>query len=247
VVENGPLVFLDYIRHYGDEQIGGLQFVGGVTKLGSPEAMSVLTPEFLDVVPQFLSTDAETAARGLEGLLQLCFVRKPSPSEFYLMLGYNLSVRPYVRQGMFSRSFHNDDLLPKIRKPVLITHGTADAIVKPAAVEQHKAAMRHAQVQLVPNVGHGVFWDDTAGFNNRPERSRLGLASSDSGQMTGNSDVTRLGKVCRPLVLNRSNAVLAANECAWSLRRLTNYPATTALLGPRLRDFYRAWSPTTCM
>lgn len=163
----GPLVFLDYIRHYGEDQIGGLQFIGAVTKLGSPEAMAVLTPEFLNVVPQFLSTDAETVARGLEGLLRLCFVRKPSPSELYLMLGYNLSVPSHVRQGMFSRSFHNDDLLPQIRKPVLITHGAADSIVKPAAVEQHKAAMGHAQVQLVPNVGHAVFWDDAAGFNQR--------------------------------------------------------------------------------
>jgi non-heme chloroperoxidase len=163
----GPLVFLDYIRHYGEDQIGGLQFVGGITKLGSPEAMSVLTPEFLNAVPHLLSTDAETAARGLEELLQLCFARKPSPSELYLMLGYNLSVPPYVLLGMFSRSFHNDDLLPTIRKPVLITHGAADAVVKPAIVEQHKAAMRHAQIQLVPNVGHGVFWDDAAAFNER--------------------------------------------------------------------------------
>jgi non-heme chloroperoxidase len=161
----GPLVFLDYIRHYGEDQIGGLQFVGAVTKLGTPEAMSVLTPEFLSVVPQILSTDAETAARGLQRLLGLGFARKPSPPELYLMLGYSLSVPPYVRQGMFSRSFHNDDLLPKIRKPVLITHGAADAIVKPGVVEQHKAAMRHAQVQLVANAGHGVFWDDADGFN----------------------------------------------------------------------------------
>ena len=68
---------------------------------------------------------------------------------------------------MFSRSFDNDDLLPEIRKPVLITHGAADAIVKPDAVQQHKAAMGHAEIQLLPNAGHGVFWDDTAGFNER--------------------------------------------------------------------------------
>src|SRR5713226_7759543 len=49
----GPLVFLDYIRHYGEGRVGGLQFIGAVTKLGSQEAMSVLTPEFLGVVPQF--------------------------------------------------------------------------------------------------------------------------------------------------------------------------------------------------
>ncbi len=163
----GPLVFLDYIRHYGEDQLGGLQFVGAVTKLGSEEAMSVLTPEFLSVVPQFLSTDAETSVRGLEGLLRLCFGRQPSDSEFYLMLGYNVSVPPYARQGLFSRSFHNDDLLPKIRKPVLITHGAADAIVKPAVVDQHKAVMPHGEVQLMPNTGHAAFWDEAEAFNER--------------------------------------------------------------------------------
>jgi non-heme chloroperoxidase len=163
----GPLVFLDYIRHYGEERLGGLHFVGAVTKLGSEEAISVLTPEFLRLVPEFLSTDAETSVRGLEGLLRLCFAREPSATELYLMLGYNVSVPQYVRQALFSRSFHNDDLLPKIRKPVLITHGAADAIVKPAAVDQHHRAMPHAQVQLMANTGHAPFWDDAAGFNER--------------------------------------------------------------------------------
>jgi hypothetical protein len=52
------------------------------------------------------------------------------------MLGYNVCAPPYVRQGLFSRAFHNDDLLPTIRKPVLITHGSADAIVNPAVVDR---------------------------------------------------------------------------------------------------------------
>ncbi|HET7438217.1 MAG TPA: alpha/beta hydrolase, partial [Nitrospira sp.] len=30
----GPLVFLDYVRHYGEDRIGGLHFIGAVTKLG---------------------------------------------------------------------------------------------------------------------------------------------------------------------------------------------------------------------
>jgi pimeloyl-ACP methyl ester carboxylesterase len=83
------------------------------------------------------------------------------------MLGYNVSVPPYVRQGLFSRSFHNDDLLGKIRKPVLITHGAADAIVNPAVVDQHKKAIPHAQIHLMPNAGHAAFWDDATGFNER--------------------------------------------------------------------------------
>jgi pimeloyl-ACP methyl ester carboxylesterase len=82
------------------------------------------------------------------------------------MLEYNVSVPSYVRQGLFSRSFDNDDLLPKIRKPVLITHGTADAIVKPAVVEQHQAAMPHAQVHWM-HTGHAAFWEDAPAFNQR--------------------------------------------------------------------------------
>jgi pimeloyl-ACP methyl ester carboxylesterase len=163
----GPLLFLDYIRHYGQDAVGGLHFVGAVSKLGTEQAVSVLTPEFLTVVPQFLSTETETTVRGLEGLLRLCFAQEPSPAERYLMLGYNVSVPPYVRQGLFSRSFDNDHLLPKIRKPVLITHGARDAIVKRTAVDQHKAAMPHAQVRLMPNCGHAAFWDDAAAFNER--------------------------------------------------------------------------------
>jgi pimeloyl-ACP methyl ester carboxylesterase len=81
------------------------------------------------------------------------------------MLGYNLSVPPYVRQAMFSRSFDNDDLLPRIRKPVLITHGAKDAVVKLTAVDEHKAGLAHAQIQIVASAGHGPFWDDPAAFN----------------------------------------------------------------------------------
>jgi non-heme chloroperoxidase len=76
-------------------------------------------------------------------------------------------VPPYVRQAMFSRTFDNDDLLPKIRKPVLITHGVKDAVVKPEIVNQHKAAIAHAQMHMLANSGHAAFWDEAAGFNQR--------------------------------------------------------------------------------
>ena len=163
----GPLVILDYIRHYGEGAVGGIHFVDGITKLGSDEALSVLTPEFLGLVPGFFSADVRESVGALATLLRMCFVQEPSPEGLYLMLGYNVSVPPHVRQAMFSRSFDNDDLLAKLRKPVLITHGTDDPIVRPAAVEQHKAAIAHAQVQMMSNAGHAPFWDDAASFNRR--------------------------------------------------------------------------------
>ena len=163
----GPLVILDYLRHYGEDSIGGLHFVGGITKLGTEDAMSVITPEFLALAPGFFGTDTEESVRSLQSLLRMCFVQEPSVNELYLMLGYNVSVPPHVRQALFSRTFDNDDLLPKIRKPVLITQGAKDTIVKPSIVDQHKASLAHAQIHAVANAGHAPFWDDAPAFNQR--------------------------------------------------------------------------------
>jgi len=163
----GPLVILDYIRHYGEDAIGGIHFVGGITRLGSDAALSVLAPEFLALVPGFFSTSVEQSVTSLEALLRMCFSRRPSDAELYTMLGFNASVPPFVRQALFSRAFDNDDLLPRIRKPVLITHGAEDAIVRRAVVEEHRALMPHAEIDIIVGAGHAPFWDEARAFNDR--------------------------------------------------------------------------------
>ncbi|HXT04292.1 MAG TPA: alpha/beta hydrolase, partial [Casimicrobiaceae bacterium] len=100
----GPLVILDYLRHCGEDDISGIHLVGGITKLGTDQAMSVLTPAFLDLAPGFFATDVQQSVSSLESLLRMCFAREPSAADLYLMLGYNVLVPPRVRQAMLSRS-----------------------------------------------------------------------------------------------------------------------------------------------
>jgi non-heme chloroperoxidase len=97
----------------------------------------------------------------------LCVARELAAEEAYLMLGFNVAVPPYVRQGLFSRAVDNDDILRTIRKPVLIAHGNADRVVKPVAANLHQAAIPHAEVHMMENAGHAAFWDDSANFNAR--------------------------------------------------------------------------------
>ena len=87
------------------------------------------------------------------------------------MLGYEVCVPPYVRQGLFSRSINNDDFLPKMRKPVLITHGAAAAVVKPAVVAQHKGAMP-------PSINGGPFAREG---QQRPDDPRERVATRVTG------------------------------------------------------------------
>lgn len=182
----GPLVILDYLRHYGEDDICGVNFVGGVTKLGSDAAASVLSAEFLSLIPGFFSDDVQESVRSLGSLLRLCFTRELSAEEWYRMLGYNISVPPFVRQALFSRSFDNDDLLPKIRRPVLITHGTDDPVVKTAVIERQMGCIAGARIRMMPNAGHACFWNDAVSYNrclrDFAETAPHGVAGSSAGR-----------------------------------------------------------------
>ena len=180
----GPLVILDYIRHYGEERIGGIHFIGAVTKLGSEAATAVLTPEFLALLPEVFSSDVGESVHGLESLLHLCFTREPALSDLYTMLGFNVSVPPFVRQMLLTRVVDNDDLLPTIAKPVLITHGALDAIVRQEVVTQHRARLPHARIHIVPDAGHAPFWDDAEAFNRRLGAFRDEVARSSESKVT---------------------------------------------------------------
>lgn len=161
----GGVIICDYVRFYGEERIGGINLVGAVTKIGTDPAFAVISREFLDIAPGFFSTVVEESVRSLTGFMRMCVHRAPAPRDFYFFLGYNTIVPPHVREGLFSRKLENDDLLPRLRTPVLITHGAKDAIVLPAAARQHAAAIRHAKLSLYPNVGHAPFWENPQRFN----------------------------------------------------------------------------------
>jgi pimeloyl-ACP methyl ester carboxylesterase len=94
------------------------------------------------------------------------------------MLGFGVSVPPFVRQALLTRVVDNDDLLPTIVKPVLITHGALDAVVRQEVVAQHRAGLPHAQVDIMPDAGHAAFWDDAAQFNRRLGAFREEVARS---------------------------------------------------------------------
>ena len=163
----GPLVILDYIRHYGEDAIGGTVFLGGVTKLGSEDAVAVLTSEFLGLIPGFFSVDVRESSSAMESLIRLCFTDEPAEEDLYRMLGYNLVVPPYVRQGMLSRALDNDDLLPKLRKPLLIIQGSADKIVRVRAAEEIKSAVGHSTLVVVNGAGHALCTEEPEKFNSR--------------------------------------------------------------------------------
>lgn len=161
----GGVIICDYVRFYGEDRIGGINLVDAISKLGTDAAFAVISKEFLGIAPGFFSKDVQESVKSLTAFMRMCVHKEPAPHEFYLALGYNTIVPPYVREGLFSRKLENDDLLPKLRKPVLITHGARDAIVLPEAARQHAKKIPHAKLSFYPNVGHAPFAENAPRFN----------------------------------------------------------------------------------
>jgi 3-oxoadipate enol-lactonase len=61
--------------------------------------------------------------------------------------------------------FDTWERLPEIRCPVLIVHGDQDLLVPPANAEILRARLAHADLIMLPNVGHGYWVSDPAGVH----------------------------------------------------------------------------------
>lgn len=170
----GGLVICDYLRFYGEARIGGIHLVGAASMLGE-KVLPFLGKEFFSLNQGIMSTDVEESVAATERFVRLCVYEELTPEEHYFFLGFNVIVPPYVRIGLFSRNLDNDDLLPTLKKPVLITHGENDDIVGIGLAKYNAAKIAHAQTSYYSKVGHAPFWEDAERFNRELGKFAAGL------------------------------------------------------------------------
>lgn len=169
-VSYGGYIICDYLRHYGEANLGGINFVGAATKMGTPEAFTMVGKEFQALFPGFFSSDIQVGVDALGQLIRLSTYGEMLPEDFYTNLGFSCSVPPYVRKNMFSRKLDNDDVLARLRLPLLVTHGLEDKIILPNAAEHHLKVVPQARPNFYDQTGHLPFFENPSRFN-------LGLAT----------------------------------------------------------------------
>jgi len=162
----GGAIISDYIACYGEDHIAGTNWVGAVSRLGEPLVQAgFIGADFLALTPGFFTDNVEESVTALQRFLRLCVHAEPSPEDAYFFLGYNVSVPPYVRLGLFSRHLNNDPVVAQMRKPMLLSYGAQDAIVL-LSMGQHIAGLaKHARLSVYPEVGHSPFWEAPERFN----------------------------------------------------------------------------------
>jgi len=172
----GGVIMSDYVAVHGEAAVGGTVWVDAVSRLGEPLVKDgFLGGDFVALIPGLFSEDATDSTNALRHFLRLCVHDEPSTEDLDFFLGFNTIVPPYVRQGLFARNVNNDEIVGRMRKPMLLVHGEADQIVSPRMCAHLEALAPHATVSMYPDVGHLPFWEAPERFNRelREFRSRV--------------------------------------------------------------------------
>jgi non-heme chloroperoxidase len=160
----GGVVIGDYVKHYGDDALGGIYFVAAVSRLGEP-VMPFLGQPFVATLPGLFSDDVSTSVAALQDFIRLATSAEPAPEDAYLALGYNSVVPPRVRLAMLSRTVNHDEVFRQLTKPVFITHGLDDQVVLPAMSDHEAKLIPHARASFYEGIGHSPFLEDAERFN----------------------------------------------------------------------------------
>jgi non-heme chloroperoxidase len=161
----GGFIICDYIRYYGQDNLGGLIFVAGATEMGRDEANQMLGAEFLQLVPGFFSTDYTQGITALQQFMEMATYEELDPHTLYFLLGFNAITLPASRQGMFTRQLDNRELMKTIGVPTLIVQGKNDRIVLPIYADFLASHIPHASRASYDRCGHVPFVEAAEQFN----------------------------------------------------------------------------------
>ncbi|MEM8561387.1 MAG: alpha/beta hydrolase [Pseudomonadota bacterium] len=160
----GGFVISDYVRKYGDHNLGGVVFVGAATQLGTDAAGGHLGPAG-EWFPRMMDPRQEVNIAGTRGFLEACIEGEWPQEDFVEALAFNMMVSPAVRVAMLSRVIDGDDALAAISKPALLIHGEEDEVVLPASSHYIAERVPHAKQSYYPDTGHNPFYEEPARFN----------------------------------------------------------------------------------
>ncbi|MGW0023341.1 alpha/beta fold hydrolase [Rhodococcus sp. NPDC003383] len=163
----GGLVVCDYLAVHGTADVAGVVLVGAITSIGRGEKGGKVGAAMRAAIPAAMSEDPQIAVPALGAFAESLVGagRSEATGETaQALLGSSLRTPPRVRSALFARAVGNDDLLRELDLPVLVLHGTADAVVDLSAAEHAASLLPRATTSCWDGAGHGPFVEDPRRF-----------------------------------------------------------------------------------
>jgi pimeloyl-ACP methyl ester carboxylesterase len=163
----GGRVLRQYLLHYGDAALGGINFVA----TRPIEDASVTGPGSIAM----RNSDSYDFAARLQAEIQFlrdCFEKPPEEHDLMIAVAYNALIPRPVRDAI--GGWATDPALVvaalnKVTVPTLISHGTLDKLILPHAAEMTHEAIKHSRISWYDACGHSPFYEDAQRFNRELE------------------------------------------------------------------------------
>jgi pimeloyl-ACP methyl ester carboxylesterase len=161
----GPFVICDYVRAYGQERVGAIDFAGGAVKLDEAAFGTLIGPGFLDHFADVTADDLPTNIRGMRGLVR-AFAETPlAADDVETLLAAGMTVPARIRGNVAAGAIDCDDVLRTLEVPLLVSHGRRDALVLPAMAEHVLVTCPTAEASWYDGTGHVPFLEQPERFN----------------------------------------------------------------------------------
>lgn len=150
----GGLIINDYLAHYGQEALGGINYVCAAVLMGGQKAEGMFGEVLERFVPGMCSENPVENMQATRGFISAAFAQPPSDDQLNMMLAFNMLVPPAVRRTLVTRTIDRDDVMRRLTLPVLVTEGAKDFIILAAQTRHLLECVPHAEHSLYENIGH---------------------------------------------------------------------------------------------
>jgi pimeloyl-ACP methyl ester carboxylesterase len=161
----GGNVVMNYVRHYGDSNLAGINFIGSTG--GLAERLHPLAGDagYVEADRQRRSEDLADNVAGQRYFVRMMTATPLSPADEELWLVSTLQLPRYARAAMVGMPLENLDLLERVTVPTLFTTGSADTSVPAAQLEPLTRKLPRSALSVYPGAGHAAFAEQPRRFN----------------------------------------------------------------------------------
>ena len=159
----GGRVLRQYLMHYGDGVLSGINFLA-CRPIEDPGIVGPASKAMQD------DTSHDLAGRIAASLafLRACYEKQPDEADFITAVAYNFMLPFEIRDAIGGWATDPDAVrkaFAAITVPTLVTHGRRDRLILPAAAEITAAAIKGATVSFHDECGHAPFYEDAERYN----------------------------------------------------------------------------------
>lgn len=163
----GGLFVMDYIRHYGADNISGIVFVGSSAGIAEPKPKEQDTPEKLARIERsrspniFINTEWTTAF--VDGYL--LGKENVDSRDAEMLRVAAMQVPHYVRRALRDHNTENLDLAKAVSVPVVFLAGENHAGANKKVLTFAKKQLKKAKIKTIKDQAHMAHWRAPDAFN----------------------------------------------------------------------------------